>query len=92
LGSALGVNQSLIHIQRRVSRAISVTLVFSTGIADAQIVVDFATKLNEQRQSFYNFWVHAAQLVLLNLLLPLLTVLFGYVFGTQHNNANSSWK
>jgi hypothetical protein len=36
--------------------------------------------------------VQAAQLVLLNLLLPLLIVLFGYVFGTQHNNANSSSK
>ncbi|PWB81220.1 MAG: hypothetical protein C3F11_15750 [Methylocystaceae bacterium] len=60
----------------------------SMGPANAQIVADYAAKLSEQRQSFHNFWIQAAQLILLNLLLPLLTALFGYVFGTQRNNAN----
>ena len=42
-----------------------------------------ATKLNEQRVAQHTFWIQGAQLILLNLLLPLLTALFGYVFGTQ---------
>lgn len=40
-------------------------------------------RLIDQRTGFHSFWLQATQLVLLNLLLPLLTALFGYVFGTQ---------
>jgi hypothetical protein len=50
---------------------------------DAKVATDSAVKIGEQRQSLHTFWVQAAQLVLLNLLLPLLTALFGYIFGTQ---------
>jgi hypothetical protein len=51
--------------------------------ADAKVASDATFRLGEQRQSLHNFWVQAAQLILLNLLLPLLTALFGYIFGTQ---------
>jgi hypothetical protein len=53
------------------------------AVTDAKIAADSAGKIGEQRQNLHNFWVQAAQLVLLNLLLPLLTALFGYIFGTQ---------
>jgi hypothetical protein len=42
-----------------------------------------ATALKEHRSGQHSFWLQAGQLILLNLLLPLLTALFGYVFGTQ---------
>jgi len=42
-----------------------------------------AERLHEHRTGQHSFWIQAAQLILLNLLLPLLTALFGYVFGTQ---------
>jgi hypothetical protein len=53
----------------------------NTGVAG-----EFATKLHEQRQNLHQFWIQAAQLILLNLLLPLLTALFGYIFGRQHGD------
>lgn len=55
----------------------------AAGVTDAQLATESATKINEHRQSLHTFWVQAAQLILLNLLLPLLTALFGYIFGTQ---------
>jgi len=55
-----------------------------SGATSAAVAADASAKLSELRQSFHSFWLQAAQLILLNLLLPLLTALFGYVFGTQH--------
>lgn len=55
----------------------------AAAAADAKVAADSAGKIGDQRQSLHLFWVQAAQLVLLNLLLPLLTALFGYIFGTQ---------
>lgn len=55
----------------------------AAGTTNAQVASDAVTKTNEHRQSLHTFWIQAAQLILLNLLLPLLTALFGYIFGTQ---------
>ncbi|MDO9712172.1 hypothetical protein [Paracraurococcus lichenis] len=52
--------------------------------------VGFATEVNNHWASFHTFWLQAAQLVLLNLLLPLLTGLFGYIFATQQTGAQRS--
>jgi hypothetical protein len=49
----------------------------------SQLASDSANKIAEQRQAFHTFWIQAPQLILLNLLLPLLTALFSYIFGTQ---------
>lgn len=53
----------------------------------AQAAGESVGKIQEQRQSLHQFWIQAAQLILLNLLLPLLTALFGYIFGTQQARA-----
>ena len=55
----------------------------SSSVTDGQIVSEFASKLIDERNAFHAFWLQASQMILLNLLLPLLTALFGYVFGTQ---------
>ena len=39
--------------------------------------------LAEERTAQRAFWLQVAQLVLINLLLPILTALLGYIFGTQ---------
>jgi hypothetical protein len=57
---------------------------FATDMTTGQLAADSTSKMDDQRQHFHVFWIQAAQLILLNLLLPLLTALFGYVFGTQH--------
>ena len=56
----------------------------SLATAGAKVAGEFATKLLEHRQSLHQFWIQAAQLILLNLLLPVLTALLGYIFGRQH--------
>lgn len=48
-----------------------------------QMASEASTKLLEQRQSLHEFWLKAAQLILLNLLLPVLTAALGYTFGNQ---------
>jgi hypothetical protein len=55
----------------------------AAAATDEKVAADSAGKIGEQRQSLHLFWVQVAQLILLNLLLPLLTALFGYIFGTQ---------
>lgn len=55
----------------------------ATGSTAAQTAGELADRVNAQRKSLHDFWLQAAQLILLNLLLPLLTALLGYVFGTQ---------
>jgi hypothetical protein len=55
----------------------------STTLSNTQIATDFSAKIVEERTALHAFWIQTAQLILLNLLLPLLTALFGYVFGTQ---------
>jgi hypothetical protein len=63
----------------------------ATGAAiGAQAASEFAAKMNDHRQSMHTFWMQASQLILLNLLLPLLTALFGYIFGTQQAQRTSS--
>jgi len=39
--------------------------------------------LSDERAAHRAFWLQVAQLMLINLLLPILTALLGYIFGTQ---------
>lgn len=59
----------------------------AVAYAEAADAAEFAEKsaeqLNQQRQGLHQFWLQAGQLVLLNLLLPILTALLGYTFGQQ---------
>ncbi len=48
-----------------------------------------AAAMLEHRNNLQQFWLQAAQLILLNLLLPLLTALFGYIFGRQQTERSS---
>lgn len=48
-----------------------------------RVITEFAKTVDEQNRGYQAFWLQVAQLLLLNLLLPLLTGLFGYIFGTQ---------
>ena len=45
-----------------------------------------AEKITADRTSFHEFWLKVLQVVLLNVLLPVLTALLGYVFGTRQNS------
>ena len=52
------------------------------------VLRDITKDRQDAHQSFRSFWLQAAQLILLNLLLPLLTGLLGYLFGTQGSSKN----
>jgi hypothetical protein len=45
--------------------------------------IDLLKAADESRKPFYDTWLKAAQLFLLNLMLPLLTGLFGYALGQE---------
>jgi len=52
-------------------------------------MVELSKDLETHQAAFHSFWVQMAQMVLLNLLLPLLTGLFGYIFGTRQGQGKS---
>jgi hypothetical protein len=62
----------------------------SPGLERIRLLTEFSKQLNEHQQSFHTAWFQQAQLILLNLLLPLLTGLFGYIFGTQQASTKGS--
>ena len=74
----------LLQIEERVARSSSVNL------DRVKLLVDFSKDVDARHQAFYTFWIQVAQLILLNLLLPLLTGLFGYIFGTRQAKAGST--
>ena len=45
--------------------------------------------IQEEKRSYREFAVQIAQLVLLNLLLPVLTAILGYIFASNRNRENS---
>jgi hypothetical protein len=48
-----------------------------------RVMRDFAKDVHDHHQGLRTFWASASQLVLVNVLLPLLTALLGYIFGRQ---------
>lgn len=48
-----------------------------------RVMRDFAKDVHDKHQGLRTFWINATQLVLVNVLLPLLTALLGYIFGRQ---------
>ncbi len=74
--------------EQRLSRCIDTLALLQQGASSAALnleklhaLTEFAKEVNEHRQTFRTFWLQLAQLILLNLLLPLLTALLGYIFG-----------
>ncbi len=55
-----------------------------------RVLSEAARQMGEQRVAFRTFWLQTAQLILLNLLLPLVTALLGYIFGTNQLTAPPS--
>lgn len=43
-------------------------------------------QLEAQRKAFRDFWLQLMQIVLVNVLLPILTAILGYVFGSREGN------
>lgn len=57
---------------------------YLSGISDS-----FAKNLREARHDFASTWIQYAQSILLNLLLPLLTALLGYIFGSREGSRSN---
>ena len=55
----------------------------ATNLEKNKMLTDFAKDVDAQHQAFRSFFMQLAQMLLLNLLLPVLTALLGYIFGTQ---------
>jgi hypothetical protein len=53
-------------------------------------IKSFLLEVENQRKEFREFWSKTTQTVLLNLLLPVLTALLGYVFGSKEGRQNKS--
>lgn len=48
---------------------------------------DLTQQIVEAKQAQQAFWIQFSQMVLLNLLLPVLTAILGYVFGASRNRS-----
>jgi hypothetical protein len=45
--------------------------------------------IRDARKASREFWISLSQLILLNLLLPVLTAILGYIFGSRKNTSSS---
>ncbi len=54
-----------------------------TSTETATAVKEMIDRLDAERKAFREFWLQFAQMALLNLLLPVLTAILGYVFGSR---------
>lgn len=81
-------SEKLLRCQAILEAVRAAALDASANERSALLAGEAVGKIGEQRQQLRAFWLQAAQLLLLNLLLPLLTALFGYVFGTQQSQRN----
>ena len=50
---------------------------------DVKRALDIAASIKEMRKAGREFWMSIAQLLLLNILIPVLTSILGYVFGSS---------
>lgn len=70
-----------------ISKAISITtLPDSTFIHQKDII----RSLQDEQKSHRDFVIQMSQMILLNLLLPTLTAILGYMFGARESNRNST--
>ncbi|MGA2832973.1 MAG: hypothetical protein ABSE55_07870 [Terracidiphilus sp.] len=81
-------NEKLDQCSEDLQRIRNLAIKEASGASSAALIAQATAELHEQRQSLHSFWLQAAQLILLNLLLPLLTALFGYIFGTQQGQSH----
>lgn len=56
----------------------------------ANLTKDVVDPLLSERANFREFWLKIFQMVLLNVLLPVLTALLGYVFGSSRDQKEGS--
>jgi hypothetical protein len=61
----------------------------STGtvLIDTSRVLSLMEKVDSQRKDFHEFWFKVIQIILLNVWLPILTALLGYIFATRQNES-----
>lgn len=57
-----------------------------------RLLAEFNKEVGSSHQNTRTFWLQIAQMILLNLLLPILTALLGYIFGTHQVPAEGSDK
>lgn len=57
-----------------------------------RLLTEFSKEVASSHQNTRTFWLQITQLILLNLLLPILTALLGYIFGTHQAPADNSDK
>lgn len=53
------------------------------NVERTKALVDFYKEVETENQGTRTFWLQISQMILLNLLLPILTALLGYIFGTN---------
>jgi hypothetical protein len=81
-------NEKLDQCAEDLQRIRNLAIKEAPGATNVALIAQATAELHEQRKNLHEFWLQAAQLILLNLLLPLLTALFGYIFGTQQGQSH----
>jgi hypothetical protein len=59
---------------------------FSTQDERYTVLVDMKAQIISERRDFQDFWKNTVQIILLNVLLPVLTALLGYIFGSKEGS------
>lgn len=59
---------------------------FTTQNEQYRVLVDMKEQIISERRDFRDFWKNTVQIILLNVLLPVLTALLGYIFGSKEGS------
>ena len=81
-GETVDVHKLVLEIHAKVSKLPADDENLPLARKDLQ---DLSRQIVDAKQAERSFWMQFSQMILLNLLLPVLTAILGYVFGTTAN-------
>ena len=85
LGECIAAVPPTTHCQPALTAARSLADTSRLDLEALRVFRDIAKDAREHQQSARTLWLQTAQFLLLNLFLPIITALLGYIFGSQRS-------
>lgn len=81
----ISINQRLSTVEEQTQQLL-LDKDFSTQNEQYNLLIDMRKQIISERRDFQDFWKNTVQIILLNVLLPVLTALLGYIFGSKEGS------
>lgn len=81
----ISINQRISTIENQTQQLL-LDKNFSTENNQYALLNEMKEQIISERRDFQDFWKNTVQIILLNVLLPVLTALLGYIFGSKEGS------